>query len=349
MPSSAFYLKRLKRLQTLASLTLEVNRADDNLVINSVPFTPIQKSSLQKAELNGKGIMVSSLTADEAKYCELNRISYFTSTGKLRLFKEAYDVTIEPHKKIKLKKHPLLFEANHQLSSTTLISPNGFKILDVLFRLPPGDLRHYTSALSFAKQFSLNQPKLSILMRALKVTSIYDFRKAIAALPDDWWKIALADKNTQKGLTPFFMAAKPHYSLLKLTTREISAELKAWEDSNPQVIPGPLEVAKGFGFLRDEDISLWGTEEALHKLKTKFKLIPGVDKEKPIWQLAVPKYGETPEALSTYLNFSPFSSEIKMPRFSKTNIFRALWDLGFGTERLKELQLSALRGVVNGI
>jgi hypothetical protein len=345
----ASYVRRLNKLQKLTLLNFEVNRSHDELLISGVPFVSIQKAALYKTALNGKGIIVHSLAPEEIKYCEANRISYFTSKGSLKLFKEDFDVTIEPQKKAKPINRAVYIAESKQPPSTALISPNGFKILDVLFRLPAGDLRHYKSGLGFANRFSLNQPKLSIMMRALKATSIYDLRKTISELPDEWWKKALADKNTQKGLTPFFIAARPHYSLLKITAREISEELKRWEELNINLIPGPLEVAKGFGFLRDEDISLWGTEEVFHRLKTKFKLIPGVDKERPIWQLAIPKHGESSEALSTYLHFSPYSSEMKMSRFSKANSFRALWDLGFGTERLKELQISVLRGVVNGI
>lgn len=111
------------------------------------------------------------------------------------------------------------------------------------------------------------------------------------------------------------------------------------------IVEGPTEVAKKTGFLRDEDLSFWGTEDSFHKLKTKFKLIPGIDKERPIWQLAVPRYGLSEEAI---MACKPVT-DVETSWLIRANVFRTIWDLGFGTERLKELQIPILRSVIDGI
>lgn len=346
MATIDFFVKRLEKLQDLLAMKLDIVRRNGELAICGVQFAPIQKLNFYADELAEKGILVRHLSEEEARYCEANRISYFNGKDKLKVFKDAAVINIEPSRKLGFKKRHSSWDLGYLPSPTLIVSPNGFKILDALFAQPSDRLKDFRSGLAFAKQFQINQPKLSKIMRTLKVPTVFDLRKTIAALPAEWWRMALSDKSTFKRLTKFFQAATPHYSLLNLTPREISEHIfdGAIFDT---IAPGPLDVARGYGYLRDEDISVWGTKEALHKLKAKYKLIPGVEKEKPVWHLATPKYGLQAEAIMSNMIINPNDSKPIFAR--KINVFRSIWDLGFGTERLREVQISILKEVMSEI
>ncbi|PWU22547.1 MAG: hypothetical protein C5B49_00430 [Bdellovibrio sp.] len=345
MAAIEFYHNRLEKLQDLLRIDLKIERRDDTLVICGVQFHPIQKFGFYAGEPKGRGILVRGLSEEEAKYCEANRISYFSGKDRLKIFKETQTVSIEPRKRLAFRRrHPIreigIREFGRFPPYTLIISPNGFKILDALFIHPRERLRDYRSGLAFAKHFGVNQPKLSKIMRTLKVQKVFDLRNAIAELPDEWWKLALSDKSTFKGLTKFFQAATPHYSLLDIKKKDVFEDFRK-DEVFRTLVPGPLDVARKFGYLRDDDLSIWGSREAFHRLKAKYKLIPGVEKAKSIWLLAIPKYGMEAEAIVSTI--APY------PGVPRLNMFRAVWDLGFGTERLREIQLFILKEAMNAV
>lgn len=340
------YVKQIKKIEREANLKLDVKLTTEGIRISDIPFKIIRTSDIYSIEGMGTGILVNELSPEETRFCDTHRISYLTINGKLKLFKDSYVLSIAKQKKTfeqtkarRIRQEISITEA----SPIVFISPNGFKILDALFQTPTDELQYYKSALSFAKQFNLNQPKLSKIIRSYKAGSILDLKNSISNLSDDSWRTAFSIKKNRWGMTPFFSVSKPHYSLLKLNGDEFLYELKNWQESVQDILDGPLEVAKMTGFLRDQDLSIWGTENSFLQLKMKFKLIPGVNKEKMIWQLGIPRYSFAEESLISIQNKDQVSG-LKRP-----NLFRAIWDLGFGTERLKELQIPILRSIIDAI
>jgi|GEM_PF-6486457 len=344
MTAVTLYIKRLNKLQQQTPIKLELFNSNGNLILNGIAFKAIPRAHMLVQDVKVKGILIKELSKEELRYCLENKISYFTLKNQLGLFTDNYIVTIEPHGKGAKIKRKLVSNSQSALATPTLlISPNGFKILDILFRISPEELVKYRSALAFANYHHVNQPRLSKIMRTLKVHSLQELQHAIKQLPENWWRMSLTDKSTHKRLTKFFQISRPHYSLLDLQFKHVQEELRRASALGEGLAQGPLEVAKDFGFLRDEDLSLWGTKEAFYELKKKFKLIPGVEKEKPVWHLATPKYGLDAEAILTSRSVMKW----KDSHFGNTNVFRAIWDLGFGTERLKELQIAMIKRAMN--
>ena len=152
---------------------------------------------------------------------------------------------------------------------------------------------------------------------------------------------------TRKGLSPFFECAKTYHSLRSdLPLSRINESLRKREKSSVILAPGPVEVMREMGLIRDPDVYLWGTEATFHELKKEFRLIPGDDPERIIWNLATPVADLDRESIlsarqagTTYFKFPSLQS----------NLFRAIWDLSFGGERLKEVQLPALRRILDEV
>ncbi|MBI2604781.1 MAG: hypothetical protein HYW49_01750 [Deltaproteobacteria bacterium] len=205
------------------------------------------------------------------------------------------------------------------------------------------ELHAFKSALSFARKYQLNQSKLSVMMRAMRVQSLSALRKQIAQLDLDWWSLALAYPATKKGLTPFFLHSTPFQAVEKVSPEESQAQLKDLLDSSvtQDLVPGPAEVAKGIGVITDPDIYLWGTVSALQMLKRKFRLVPGASKDKVTWHLAIPQRGLAREAILSRLPET--GHQQSGLQYFHANYFRAIWDLTFGSERLKEVRIQMLR------
>lgn len=340
-----FYLNRLKKLQDLTAVSFGLRRETVELFVAEIPFSTVRKKdSLDKIATN-RGILSRNLSPEQVRFCEVNQISYYCPQIGLKIFKDSYSVFFEIQKKLRQPKKKTAAIASQELRPSMLISPNAFKIMDVLFRLPEDNLINYRSGLALAKEFSLNQPRISEMMRAFNVRSTLDLKLAIAKVPNNWWRMALSHKGSSKRLSRFFEIEKPHYSLMKNGHENLFEELERLRKSNMMAALGPLEVPKQFGYLRDSDVSVWGSPEAIRLIKTKFKLIPGIEKERPIWHLATPLYSFEEESI---LSNDVFTKGNKN-RWPRENIFRSIWDLGFGTERLKEIQINLLEKIFSGI
>lgn len=341
------YINALKRLLGRTSLRLNVEQVGDEIQIGSIRFSSNFKQRLyQEDSRPNRGVLASSLSKEEVIYCHEKGISYFTLDGRLHLVTSRYGLTIDSRKvretpRNRPRQTNMLTRRGPQ--PTTLISPNSLPILDVLFRLPMPELHAFNSALSFARKYQLNQSKLSVMMRALNVQSLSALRKQIAQLNLDWWSLALAYPATKKGLTPFFLHSTPFQAVEKVSPHESQAQLKDLLDSTviQDLVPGPVEVAKGIGAITDPDIYLWGTVSALQMLKRKFRLVPGASKDKVTWHLATPQRGMAQEAILSRL---PVTRHQQLGiQYFHANYFRAIWDLTFGSERLKEVRIQMLR------
>lgn len=341
------YSKRLARLQNRLGLKFEVSTNSGQLTINGIPFSEVTHSGLYSSDNADRGILIKNLSPEERRYCENSRISFYDLNDNLQIFGADYSIRIQPNKKTSSRRAPKTLQlAGGMPEAALFVSPNGLKILDALFKLSNEELEQFKSALSFSNRYGVNQPKLSKILRTFNVRDLLSLKKGIQKLPDKWWIAAFASNINRKGMSPFFSNSKPHYSLLSLNSNQLKTQLIEWEKSNATLVTGPLAIGESLGFLRDDDISYWGTKESLHQLKTKFKLIPGVNKEKPVLHLATPRFGFSEEAILSQI---PAVDKYHRSQhtITKINSFRAAWDLGFGTERLKELQILILRKIMN--
>ena len=338
----------LKKLQKQCSAALDTSRLEDSILINEIKFRRLSRLGLVKTDFPlGEGIMLKKISPDEEKYCRSNGISFLTTEGKLSLIGKDYKLNLElmPRRKSALTSKKLDARKDGIPSPTALISPNGLEILDVLFRLPPEDLSEFKSALRFAHEFHLSQPKLSLMMKKLNVKSLGDLREKIKSLPNSWWEGALRYSLTKKGLFPFFEGEKIVRSLrIELSRNQIWEMINVWLGSRSDLLPGPVEIVKKIGLIRDDDIYLWGTPSAIQEVKTAFKLIPDRSVQETNWHVAI-----SPVALEKGAILSPLANSRRvffLPEV-KANLFRSVWDLGFGGERLQEIQLTALRKILD--
>ena len=335
------YKKAIQKAETQAGLQLRLRQEGDHLWIGGIKFTLASRADLFRKERFEKGILIRDLSTEEKKYCQSHEISYLTSHGELFLIGNEYRVALEPNRKKRRPVQRSKIKRSESLAiplqPTLLISPNGLAILDILFRIPNGKIQNYKSALSFIHEFKLNQPKLSQMMTRLRVKTLGELKTAIKALPDDWWKIALRYPMTRKRLTPFFEVAKPYHSLRSdLPQLEIKDSL----------VPGPVEVMRELGLIRDPDRYLWGAASAFQELKNKFRLIPGEGSNAVTWHLATPVGGLERESILSPLHAT--NTNFRFPSL-RTNLFRSIWDLSFGDERLREVQLLALRRILDEV
>ena len=345
------YKKAIQRAESQAGVQFGLRQEGGHLWIGGIEFAPTSKTELFRNKKSENGILIQDLSTEERTYCQTHEISYLTVRGELFLIRKGYRIVLEPSQKAprlnRSGKPRVATNLTATLSPTALVSPNGLAILDTLFRIGADSVQSYKSALSFAREFDLVQPKLSQMMTKLRAKTLADLKLAIKALPDDWWSVALHYPMTRKGFTPFFENAKSYHSLLPSSgLLKLNQSLHEWQKSHSSIVSGPVEVMRELGLIRDPDIYLWGTESAFHELKKEFRLIPGIDSEKITWNLATPFAGFDRESILSAIQTAVV--DFKFPSL-QPNLFRAIWDLSFGDERLKEVQLPALRRILNEV
>lgn len=332
------YLKILNQLISQMGLQIQVRISGDTLVVNDVTFKSVGRKELSGGSDAGKGFLLPALTEDEKQFCQDHWINYLTLDGQFQLNKGGGVLLIDRGKKTRIKTKQLKSNVTEWVAPTLLISPYALSILDILFRVPEKELRQAPSVLSFSKRFDLYQPKLSKMMREFEAKDLFALKGKISSLPEEWWLLAFQYPATKKRLTPFFEVAKLFHSLQVNSPSEEdlnSVILKA----QGKLIPGPVEVPKRFGMVYDQDHYLWGTQEALQELKRQYKLVPGKAINASAWHLAVPARELHQESIATRLRGEDVHST------DLTNPFRAVWDLSFGSERLKEIRMSLLRSL----
>lgn len=356
MAGLSSYVKALDHLRKMEGLPLESYADGKSLWIDKIPFSKAQPSDLFQSDFSAKGILSPKLTREEKEFCRTYNISYLTADGSLYLVRKKSVLSIElrkaairPGRNPKMETPSWLKTAGDQhliQKPIHLISPNAFAILDVLFGVSEKRLHEFSSGLKFAQAFNLYQPKLSTLISAMRVRNIVELRHAVSGLPIDWWVSALRYPAARRVMTPFFVHAKPYHSILKQSEEEKNENfLSLVLSERNQLAPGPTEVAKEFGFLRDQDRTVWGTPVALQALKRRLRLVPGVERESPTWFLASPLFGFRREAiLSHRSNKQPQGLEQRSSE--ATNTFRAIWDLSYGDSRLAEVQVELLNTVL---
>ena len=357
MMGLASYVKALDRLKKFEGLSMESHSDEKNLWIDKVLFAKARLSDVFQSDFSAKGILSPRLTAEEKELCRKYCVSYLTADGSLYLIRKQSVLSIEPmgttsrkHRHAQPTAPTWLRTVGDQQAPqkpTDLVSPNAFAILDVIFRLPENQLQGFSSGLQFAKAFELYQPKLSTLMLSMRVHSLVELRHAVSKLSTEWWISAFRYPATRRVFTPFFLHAKPYHSTLnqseELKIKKCHSLMLSAE--NNQLAPGPTEVAKDHGFLRDQDYSIWGSQTALQNLKRELRLVPGIERNTPTWFLATPLHGFRREAILSHLQDRTLPSSIQQIS-SMANMFRAIWDLSYGESRLMEVQVEMLTKVL---
>lgn len=272
-----------------------------------------------------------SLQEKNINYLEHNQCNVFIVFESHRL-----SIDFEKRKTTKLSKVKSL---NQNLNPTNLISPNGLAFIDTIFRLDDDTLKEFQSTLQFCKHFELYQPKVSQIMKKFDAKKLIDFKNRVRLIPIEWWIFAFETPAARRKMTAFFDISQKYYSLDESTESDTTSNIVStlnFKYSN-DIAPGPIEVAKSYGEVIDDSLSIWVSPLITSKIKKEFKLIPGTKEGKREWLLASPSFDlKKAELLSHY------STKTE----NKTNSFRVLWDLGYGDARLGEVRLNILRKII---
>lgn len=320
-PLSA-YLSILDEIKTRTGAKISFKETARGLSVNGQPFFV---PGTAEAHNRDTGLIVDALTANASEKLIVSQRSYLTSTGDLYLSRQ--DARFQIDLKKAAKRRVQKKKKTSTLSPTILISPNGLAIADVLLQSTDAELATYTSGLSFVKRYDLVQAKLSQMMTALKADSIRSLKEKILALPFDWWEEALRYPMTRKRMTPFYEVAESYYGESEHWIH-IFEELGA-ESAN--LVRGPTNLAYELGLLRNKEFGYWASRETVEKLKRKYRLIPGTKED-----LATCYFATTSRSLAEEAVISG----------SRPNRLRAIWDMGFGDERMREIQIDALRKIL---
>jgi hypothetical protein len=331
------YLQVLKKIQNSARTEFQTKRSKAELIIDGHTLRLSSSIDLMREPSKNDGVLVKSLS-DEMKRNFIEKgVSFLTLDGELYLAQRGIRFALL--EKVKPAKERRISLGNARgPSPTTFISPNGLMILDALFSHTAMKIQTYSSALKFVKEFGLNQSKLSLMMKAMNCKHLNELRGAIQNLSYDWWSTALRYPMTKKGLQPFFEIAQPYF---EMSPGEKSGSMgpriaSLRKELDLVLVGGPGEVPKSQGLLKTQDVFLWGSRDSVNLLKKKMKLVPGQGMR--TWYIAVPKRGLENQAL-----FSRVKSDADL----KENRFRAVWDLGFGDARMKEIQVESWIKLLN--
>lgn len=333
--------KVLEKLEK-KGITLNSQVTEKSVLINGTRFffEATADSNSTNREKN-EGLILSNSSKLLRRNLQKKEISYIDYNGNIYINASPYSLLIENKSDLNAKKNKLKSEV--KLSPTNLISPNGLAFIEVLFCLADKDLVKFDSTLQFCKRYNLYQPKASQIMHRLKTKSLIECKVKLKKFSLEWWLFAFENPASKRKMTPFFKIAQNYYSLDEkmnhLSTTEILIRINKLFPAD--IASGPVEVAKNFGELIDDSVSIWVSPLISKQLKKNFKLIPGFKDGHRNWLLATTaRTLESEELISHKLD----SNEI-----IKTNTMRAVWDMGFGDYRMQEARTNILKRIISGL
>lgn len=328
--------KALKVIEKMG-LKIEATVKDNSIVIGKINFQVHTQPDRFKPSSKNEGLLLQKTSQALRASLQKKRINYFDLNGNIFFNSDGLQVHIEEDR---IKPIAKKNDSPTRLNPTNLISPNGLSFIDVLLRMNDTEIGKFQSALQFCKAFDLYQPKVSQIMSKIGAKGLLDFKKKIKNIPLEWWLFALEFPATKRKMTHFFGESQKYYSLSKEPLQKSDKIFSILEKKYANdVTQGPIEVAKSYGEIIDDSLSIWASPTILNQLKKDFKLIPGSKEGYLQWLIASPPYSiEKEELLSHLPNSKP-----------KTNIMRVIWDLGFGDSRLQEARLNILRKLLNEI
>ena len=253
-------LKQIMGRGTMHKIDLRMELTGVGIKILGIPFAIYTGDGALALKPSGpRGVIATHLGKSMKSSLKKRGISFLTLDGDLYISLPDYALALTTRKRLPTNEPGrLMLRPPGAISPTALLSPYAFDILDVLFRLKEQELSRFESANRFAREFNLNQPKLSLMMTAFRANNLLELRNKVRDIPPDWWRHALDYPAVRKRLTPFFQAAKPYYS------RAVGKP----SDRNSSVIPGPPELLKAVGLIREQSFYYWvepDQEKALKK------------------------------------------------------------------------------------
>lgn len=330
--------KLVEKLEDSGVKLLVKSEADGTIKIGKIEF---RKHKNFSDLTNYDGILLRHSTTELRQQLKIKGISYIDiETADIFLNSDSIKIQINEHKFKKRKQHKKIVSVN-TIAPTNIISPNGLALVDLLFRTQNSDLEKFRSTLHFCKTFNIYQPKASQIMTKMNAKNLIDLKEKIKSIPIEWWLFALEFPATKRKMTSFFEVSTEYYSLRESETKTFDPHLQNFFDSTNlnQIVPGPVEVAKTMGEIIDNSICLWVAKDYMGEFQKKYKLIPGRKEGCRTWMLASPRTSIQDEEIITH--------DEKLLFGLRTNVMRAIWDLGFGDSRLREVRESMLRRFVN--
>lgn len=329
-------LEKINKRLLSAGVKLELSSEHGDVKIGNIVFRRLNNPL--SAEEN-EGIILINSSEEIRKILQGRGISYFDKEGNIFLNSEFGQIRINadfvPKHLIGYAIYPTSDFSS--LSPTNLVSPNALSIIDVLYRLTEIQIVEIGSALKFCQKYHLSQSKLSQIMRKINTKSLLEFKEKLKEIPMEWWLFAFEAPATKRKMVNFFDVAKPYYSLSddvnKKNNDQVLESIDFTYSYNSS--PGPIEVAKKYGEILDNQTSLWISNEIEAKLKRQYKLVPGKKDGHKVWLIASVPQDVLLESIVTH--------DIGSRSSIKTNIIRSIWDLSQGESRLKEVRERLLK------
>jgi hypothetical protein len=191
------------------------------------------------------GVICNFLSEDDYKLLRQHKISYIVNNQEMKIFGKNEGPSFQ------LKK-----ELSTEMSATLIVSPTGLEIVDTLLKLPRPDLLEKTPT-KFCDKFELSRPKLSHLMKAFKVHTLFDLKNEILKLDTDWWLKAFNTPVTKRKMTPFQTKKTRRYAF-KLHIDDFGFRdcVKKLKDKELDVEVGGLSYLKTLGSIRTDEFDL---------------------------------------------------------------------------------------------
>jgi len=219
---------------------------------------------------------------------------------------------------------------------TTLISPKGLEILDVIIRMKNVELEQMNGA-SFCQKYALSSSKLSQIMKATQSSRLDDLKVWLSKKNLEWWIEAFSVPRTRKGLTPFD-SYKKYVFRMDTDKNEFYEKLKLSRGWNDKYGSSGIELLKEEGLLKDKNIYLCLEKDSEMRFLKEFSLIPaGQGIQGGAVCLTFLK-----KTLKDEVFFSKYFTSTK-----KCNILRMMWGVQSLDSRIQEVRRDYLRRFLN--
>ncbi|SMF83321.1 hypothetical protein SAMN06296036_1465 [Pseudobacteriovorax antillogorgiicola] len=343
------YTKLLRSIPTFENQSVKSDR--NSLYLLNVKFTLTDGKDLQdilrlslKYGMAPSGVLVNRLSEAERQDLDKCGISYITLEGHISIQTRFEWVKRQPIDGFKKRPHSNQEKLAVDISPTTLVSPNALAILDCLFRLDDETLNMFT-AYKLSSKIGLSQPKFSSIMSSLGVKSLYDLKSKIATLEPSEFAKKFRYSRTRQSMTPYFKLKKYYHPVNSDIDSIWPKIIEEIQEGPGKINYAPSEQLKKMGYLRDNTYSLWVDSKELKSFKKRYRLIPSQKHNDGAIAICSPAKDFLKEAIITKLD-EPSSRYQEL--FGSLNIFRVIWDLGFGDSRHQELQVDLLWKVLHG-
>lgn len=328
-----------------------VKDSQKSLVMLGIKFVLVEREDFQEVlRFNSKystapdGILIKSLSQNEKRELDSIGISYITLSSDISIHTERERIICKPASGL-VKKVRTEIKSSEEIPPTALVSPYALGILDCLFRLNNEELRTFNTY-RLSREFGLSQSRFSKMMSYLNVKTPYDLKNEIQSF--DLTKLVKKFRyaRTRQKMTPYFELQQSFHSL-EGNLEEIWPKIEEEIEEYPSKINyAPPELLKNLGMLRNKHRSIWVDSSEIKQFKRRYKLTPASNESnKELLQMCSPANGFTKEAVLTKIPDSTTKSYYYP--FRQLNIFRTIWDLGYGDSRHQELQRNLLWRVMN--